>query len=465
MSNEVRTRFAPSPTGNLHLGGARTALYCWAHARSQGGKLLLRIEDTDQERSKPEYERSIIEGLRWLGIDYDEELIKQSTRLEIYQAAAQKLLAQGDAYKCFATKQELDQLRSEQIANKQKPMYDRRWRDRSDYPSEQKFVLRFATSLTGLVTIQDVIRGEITFNNLELDDPVILREDGTPTYNFACAVDDLDSKISDVVRGEDHISNTVRQSHIIRALGGNLPNYAHLPLIMSVKLDEHGKALVDEVGTIVYGKMSKRDSATDVDDYRKLGFLPAAMVNYLAQLGWTCPDKEVYSPQELTEKFQLSNVHKSAAKFDLARLNWINQQHMRAMDVDKLASLAEITAPAAAVKLATEKAHTLFELKEEVLFFSEYQPNEDLMSKYLEEDCKPHFAELVTALIKLEQFETTNIKGLIKQFCKERGLRFPQLGMPLRLALTGREHSADIAQIAELLGQAEVIKRLARYID
>ena len=461
----MRTRFAPSPTGNLHLGGARTALYCWAHARRNGGQFLLRIEDTDRARSRPEFERSIIEGLDWLGLQADEPPLRQSQRSQHYRAAAERLLEQGSAYRCYATVAELEALRAEQVARGEKPRYDRRWRDRRDWPAGREYVLRFATPLDGSAVIDDVIRGQVRVANSELDDPVILRADGSPTYNFACVVDDADCGITDVIRGEDHLSNSLRQLHMAAALGAGAVRYAHLPLIMAAAVDADGQLRRDADGALIYEKMSKRNCAVDIASWRRDGYLPEAVVNYLAQLGWTNPQREVYGAGELAESFELARVHKSAARFDPERLRWLNRQHMRSRPPEEIGRLAGVSAPAAAVEIACEQAHTLAELADELAYFPEVAIPNDAFCKHAEEGSRDALGKLAARLAELEPFDAETIRAAVKGCCKDHGLKFRQLAMPLRAALTGREKTPDICLIASLLERDEVASRLRRALE
>ena len=453
----MRTRFAPSPTGGLHLGGARTALYCWAHARRCRGQFLLRIDDTDRARSRPEFERSIIDGLNWLGLDPDEPLTRQSQRGEHYTAAAARLVEEGHAYRCYATVEELDRLRAEQTARGQKPHYDRRWRDRRDWPAGRDYVLRFATPLAGRAVIEDAIRGRVQVENRELDDPVIVRADGSPTYNFASVIDDAAAGITDVIRGEDHLSNSLRQLHMAAALGAEPVRYAHLPLIMA--------AAADAAGRPVYEKMSKRNCAVDVASWRRDGYLPEAVLNYLAQLGWTNPEREVYGAGELAEKFELARVHKAAARFDPERLRWLNRQHMRTLPAGEIGRLAGVAAPAAAIEIACEKAHTLAELAEELSYFAQVASPNDAFVKHAPAARRPALAELAAQLEKLDGFGADAIRTALDCCCREHQLKFRQLAMPLRAALTGRENTPDICQIASLLGKGEVAARLRRALE
>ena len=456
----VTCRFAPSPTGKLHLGGARTALFNWAFARHNNGKFLLRIEDTDQERSKPEFEDSILQALDWLGMKYDDEIVRQSTRLSAYQEIAQQLLDDGLAYRCYATAEELDQLRKEQIARKEKPRYDRRWRERTDYPANQEYCIRFKTPIDGECQITDLIRNKVTVPNKEFDDPVILRADKTATYNFAAVVDDAYMKITHVIRGEDHLTNTLRQVHIHQALNHDIPIFAHLPLIMGRKLDEDGNPIKKD-DEFVYERLSKRNMVVDVDQYRSDGFIPAGMINYLAQLGWTQPNTEIYTADELIQEFDLSKVNKSAARFDLDRLRWINQKHMQTMSPEKIANDFNIIAPIEAIAVAMEKAKTINEIKDDLFWLVKPNNLEASLLGHLTNENKSTFVELINEINSLKEFTKENIKGLIKTKCKENNLKFPQLGMPLRVSLTGKEQSPDVAFMAQTLGPEEVKERLA----
>ena len=460
----VICRFAPSPTGLLHVGGARTALFNWAFARHHRGKFLLRIEDTDRQRSSVANEQAIHEALDWLGCVPDGEVIRQSERNDLYRKYALRLLEEGIAYRCYATDAELAQLRSEQEARKEKPRYDRRWRERRDYPSGNPYCLRFATPLEGDCQIDDMIRGIITSANNELDDLVIMREDGTPTYNFAAAVDDQQMGITHVIRGEDHVTNTLRQVHIHQALGGAVPQFAHLPLILGCKYDEQGNPLRNEAGELVYERLSKRNYAVDIDQYRHQGFLPVAMINYLAQLGWTQPDNEIYKPDELIAAFDITRINRSAARFDMDRLRWVNQQHMRNMPPARLAKLAGVDGPDEAIVIACEKAHTLPELVSELQWLRKPEQYTELLAKHLDSDNVDAFAELCQQLIEDKNHSAVNVKKLVKEQCRRRQLKFPCLGMPLRIVLTGMDRTPDIAKVADLLGYEENRARLTVYL-
>src|SRR5215467_11856216 len=317
----IRTRFAPSPTGFLHIGGARTALFSWAYARRHGGKFILRIEDTDLERSTEESEQAILEGMQWLGLDWDEGPFFQMQRLDRYRDIAEQLLREGRAYRCYCTREELEQMRAAQRARGEKPRYDGRWRDsKATPPSGVTPVIRFKNPLEGEVTFNDLVKGLITIANAELDDLVLLREDGVPTYNFGVVVDDLDMGITHVIRGDDHVNNTPRQINIIRALGADVPVYAHLPTVLGD--DGH--------------KLSKRHGAVSVMEYRDAGFLSEAMVNALARLGWSHGDDEVFTREQLVEWFDIKHVNPAPARFDGDKLRWVNHEHIKKMSADAL---------------------------------------------------------------------------------------------------------------------------------
>src|ERR1700691_5856561 len=308
----VRTRFAPSPTGFLHIGGLRTALFCWLYARRHGGKYVLRIEDTDLERSTAEAIQQILDGLEWAGLDHDEGPFYQTRRFDRYREVIEQMLAQGSAYRCYCTKAELEQMRAEQAARGEKPRYDGRWRDRSDSREGVPYVVRFKNPLAGEVVVDDVVHGRVVFQNSELDDLIIARSDGTPTYNFCVVVDDMDMQITHVIRGDDHLNNTPRQLNMLLALGAKAPVYAHLPMILGAD----------------GAKLSKRHGAVSVLQYRDDGFLPEAVLNYLARLGWSHGDQEIFTIEEMIRLFDIADVNTSASAINFEKLAWLNQQHM-----------------------------------------------------------------------------------------------------------------------------------------
>ena len=426
----------------------------------------MRIEDTDQQRSTREHEAAILASLSWLGLDPDRAPIRQSERYDLYRAQVERLLAAGSAYRCFASRAELDELRAAQIQRGEKPRYDRRWRDRQPQSIDRPHTVRFATPQTGTVSIDDVIRGQLTVANAELDDPVILREDQSPTYNFACAVDDADLGISHVIRGEDHITNSLCQAHIHAALGKKMPLCAHLPLILAPKTNPAGELVLSDQGKPIFERMSKRAAAASIDSYRDQGFLAVAVVNYLAQMGWThpAPGREVFQPATLVAEFDLSRVHKSAARFDIERLRWLNQQHLRVLPAAEISALTNLAVPAGAIAMALEKARTLTELKDELAFFSHLDSGLS-MTAYVAEDNREALPQLLAKLAALTTFGPQEVKMAITEQSRASKLGFARLGMPLRVALTGRKRTPDVSRIAAFLGQAETLARLSRALE
>jgi glutamyl-tRNA synthetase len=440
---KVRTRFAPSPTGFLHIGGARTALFSWAYARRHGGKFVLRIEDTDLERSTQQSVDAILEGLRWLGIDWDEGPAFQMKRLQRYEEVADQLIARGNAYRCHMTREELDDLRKQQVSRGEKPRYDGRWRPERGLvpPKDGKPVVRFRTPETGSVGWDDLVKGRIDFPNTELDDLVLLRADGVPTYNFGVVVDDLDMEITHVIRGDDHVNNTPRQIHIFNALGMNLPYFAHVPMILGADGE----------------RLSKRHGATSVVDYKEQGYLPEAVVNYLARLGWSHGDEEIFSKEKLVEWFDLPHVSRSAAQFNPEKLAWLNQQYLKAAPDDRLAALSGL--PSAVVALLKERAQSLVQLKDEAKLFTVYPEN----PPPVEFDRKAF--QMLKSKLAGVPWERGAIGGAIKEVAKASGLKMPAIAMPLRMMATGRAQTPSIDAVLELLGRDTVMLRLARYLE
>ena len=437
----VRTRFAPSPTGYLHIGGARTALYAWAFARRHGGKFILRIEDTDTERSTRESEAAILESLKWLGLDWDEGPFFQMQRLARYREVAERLVAQGHAYRDYMPKQELDALRAQQVARGEKPRYDRAIGQR--YRGEGPAPIRFRTPQEGSVGWNDLVKGPIEFPNAELDDLVLLRADGIPTYNFGVVVDDLDMAMTHVIRGDDHVNNTPRQIHIFRALGNRLPEFAHVPMILGADGE----------------RLSKRHGAVSVTQYRDDGFLPEALVNYLARLGWSHGDEELFSMSQLVEWFDLAHVSRSPARFDAEKLAWLNHEHMKRADDARLAALLPARAGPPAervVALLKERAATLKELAAQAEMF------------YADPGAQGAPAEAKAALAALARdlegvaWERKALGAAVSSAAKANGLKMPQLAMPLRRLLTGREQTPSIDAVLELLGRETVLARIAK---
>jgi len=453
----VRTRFAPSPTGYLHIGGARTALFSWAFARKHKGVFVLRIEDTDLERSTPESVQAILDGMAWLGLDYDEGPFYQMQRMERYKEVIRQLLDEGKAYYCYASKEELDAMRAEQEAAGLKPRYDRRWRDSSATPPEGVApAVRFKTPLDGVVVIDDLVKGRVTVHNSELDDLVIARSDGTPTYNFSVVVDDWDMRITHVIRGDDHLNNTPRQINLLKALGAPLPQYAHVPMI----LGEDGE------------RLSKRHGAVSVMQYPEDGYMPEALLNYLSRLGWAHGDEEVFDRDQFVEWFDLSAVSKSPAKFNPEKLTWINQQYLKKAD-DR--HLAELVQPfmlrdgcdprlgpdlSEVVALLKERVSTLEELADAaVYFYRPLEPAQELLNQHLSKENLPAVKAFAEKLHDCE-WNRTVIHDLIKSAATAHGLKMPKVAMPLRLLVTGEAQTPSVDAVLALIGREEVLRRL-----
>ncbi|ATQ76297.1 glutamate--tRNA ligase [Massilia violaceinigra] len=457
----VRTRFAPSPTGYLHLGGARTALYSWAYARHFGGTFVLRIEDTDVERSTPEAVQAIIEGMQWLGLMHDEGPFYQMQRMDRYREVLAQMLEAGTAYHCYSSKEEVDAMRERFTAAGEKPRYDGTWRPEPGktlpaVPADREPVVRFKNPLDGDVSWDDVVKGTITISNKELDDLVIARPGGVPTYNFCVAVDDWDMQITHVLRGDDHVNNTPRQINILRAIGAPLPKYGHLPMI----LDHEGK------------KLSKRTSAVSVMDYPAKGILPEAMLNYLARLGWSHGDDEIFSMEQFCEWFNTDHLTSSAAQFDLEKLAWLNNHYIKQADNTRLAALARPQmeaqgaqfdgAPdlAAALALMKDRTNTINELADAaMLFYRTPQPDAALMTQHLTDAVKPVVAQFAERCATVE-WTREALAAMIKEVLAANGIKMPVLAMPLRLLLTGQLQTPAIDAVLVLLGRELVLSRL-----
>ena len=458
----IRTRFAPSPTGYLHIGGARTALFSWAYARRHGGQFVLRIEDTDEARSTRESTEAIFDSMKWLGLDWDEGPHFQMQRMERYQEVAQTLLEAGDAYWCYASPEELTEMREAQRARGVKPRYDGRWRPENAEdktpPAGVKPVLRFRNPDSGVVTWDDLVKGPVSVSNEELDDLVLLRADGVPTYNFGVVVDDFDMKITHVIRGDDHVNNTPRQINIFNALGFTLPQFAHVPMI----LGHDGE------------RLSKRHGAVSVMQYQEEGYLPEALVNYLARLGWGHGDDEIFSIQQFVEWFEFANISHSPSKFDPAKLDWVNQQYLKTADD---ARLAELVTPflrqrdcepesgpdlVRVVALLKERATTVVELADAaVLFYRVLHPTEELKAKHYKPEAKSALQALRARLEAID-WQREAIGGAIKETVTESGLKMPKIAMPLRVMVTGEPQTPTIDATLELIGREEVLARMDR---
>jgi len=454
----VRTRFAPSPTGFLHIGGLRTALFCWLYARRHTGTFVLRIEDTDLERSTNEAIQQILDGMEWAGLGHDEGPFFQSKRFDRYKEVIEELLATGNAYRCYCTKEELEQLRIEQVARGEKPRYDGRWRERTDSRPGVSPVVRFKNPLAGAVVVNDVVHGQVIFQNTELDDLIIARSDGTPTYNFCVVVDDMDMEITHVIRGDDHLNNTPRQMNMLLALRRKPPIYAHLPMI----LGPDG------------AKLSKRHGAVSVLQYRDDGFLPEAVLNYLVRLGWSHGDQEIFSIEEMIRLFDIADVNKSASAFNFEKLAWLNQQHMMHAPVSRMVSYlrwhlqredvrAEDDTQLAQIVLALrERSKTLKEMAANSLFFfkAPLVYDEKAVRKHVTPDVLNVLAELSTAMVKLEVWSAPAIHALVGALAAERGLSLGKLAQPVRLAVCGGTVSPPIDATLEILGREESLARL-----
>jgi glutamyl-tRNA synthetase len=457
----IKTRFAPSPTGYLHVGGARTALFSWLYARRHGGSFILRIEDTDLERSTPQAVNAILEAMSWLGLDYDEGPFFQTQRFDRYREVLQQFLATGQAYYCYCTREELDALREQQMARNEKPRYDGRYRDHKGPPREGvEPVVRFKNPLDGEVVFDDLIRGRIVISNNELDDLIIARGDGTPTYNFCVVVDDMDMGITHIIRGDDHINNTPRQINILRALGAPLPHYAHVPMI----LGSDGR------------RLSKRHGAVSVTQYREEGFLPEALLNYLVRLGWSHGDQEVFSLEEMIQRFDLKDVNRAASTFNPEKLLWLDQQYIKHSDPDHLARHLgkhlgylgidpaqgpELTRTAQAFR---ERAQTLVEMAEKCAFlyrdFASYE--EKAAKKNLTASAEPVLQHLHRSLADLETWHGEAIHACVNQVAEDLGLKLGKVAQPLRVAVCGTAASPPIDVTLELLGRDKTLQRIER---
>lgn len=459
----VRTRFAPSPTGYLHIGGARTALFSWLYARRHGGTFILRVEDTDLERSTPESVNAILEGMSWLGLDYDEGPFFQTKRFDRYREIAAQLLAQGKAYRCTCTKERLEQLRAEQSERKEKPRYDGHCRHRQDAAADVPHVIRFRNPTEGSVVIKDLVKGTVVIENKELDDLIIQRSDGTPTYNFCVVVDDWDMKITHVIRGEDHLNNTPRQINILRALDATLPQYGHLPMILGP----------DGV------KLSKRHGAVSVMQYRDDGFLPEALLNYLVRLGWSHGDQEVFSIDEMVALFDIENVNGSAAAFNPSKLLWLNQHYIKNSDSTHIATHASFhfgrlgidpsQGPelVEVVKAQRERAKTLVELAQNSAFFYQDVTAYDPVAaqKNFTADVREPLLALSHQLAGLSEWKAYAIHSCIEAVAKQWDLKLGKIAQPVRVAVTGGTVSPPIDITLEILGRDSTLRRLERAVS
>jgi len=458
---KIRTRFAPSPTGFIHLGNIRSALYPWAFARATGGDFILRIEDTDRERSNQASVDVIIEGMKWLGLDHDEGPFYQMQRMDRYKAVLEELKAGGHVYPCYMSMEELDALREQQMANKEKPRYNGTWRPEPGktlpaIPEGVKPVLRFKNPQGGSVVWEDKVKGRIEISNDELDDLVIARPDGTPTYNFCVVVDDIDMAITHVIRGDDHVNNTPRQINIFKALCKEIPVYAHLPTV----LNEQGE------------KMSKRNGAKAVTQYRDEGYLPDAMVNYLARLGWSHGDDEIFSRAQFLEWFNLDHLGRSAAQFDEAKLKWVNAQHMKAMADDALAPLVQAQLAKRGVVtderlpaicgLFKDRCDTTVVLADwAAAFYGDVTPKAEDLAQHVTAAVEPALAMLAEKLASCAWTKEA-VSAVIKEVLAATGLKMPQLAMPVRVLVMGTPQTPSLDAVLSLCEREKVLSRLTK---
>ena len=453
----MRTRFAPSPTGHLHIGGARTAIFAWLHAKAQKGKFLIRFEDTDKERSKQEFVNSILSSLSWLGIEADEEPLFQSSRQTKHKEIALDLLNKGLAYSCNVSPERLEEVRKIQQQNKQQPRYDGSSRD-LNLPHEEGNVIRFKMPLEGETSFEDKILKKISINNKELDDFIIIRSDGSPTYNFCAAVDDIEMEITTVIRGDDHITNTLKQINIFNALEVDIPEYAHLPMVLSPE----GK------------RLSKREGALDINEYKKMGYLKEAMINYLIKLGWTYKEQEIFSEEELIKYFDIKNVNSSAAKFSQKLLDFYNNHYLKETNINSLYAYIDTNFSLSdkfiqnpkkieIIDLLRESSNNIIQIIEELTFFQDdpeltqdlltsIQIDKDILEKFKGELEEVNFNDKLLIGVFLDNFLSKN------------NLKFPILGKPLRLILTGKPKAPSITDLLFLIGKEDCINRIEKFL-
>ena len=454
----MRTRFAPSPTGHLHIGGARTAIFAWLHAKAQKGKFLIRFEDTDKERSKQEFVSSILSSLSWLGIEADEEPLFQSSRQTKHKEIALDLLNKGLAYSCNVSPERLEEVRKIQQQNKQQPRYDGSSRD-LNLPHEEGNVIRFKMPLEGETSFEDKILKKISINNKELDDFIIIRSDGSPTYNFCAAVDDIEMEITTVIRGDDHITNTLKQINIFNALEVDIPEYAHLPMVLSPE----GK------------RLSKREGALDINEYKKMGYLKEAMINYLIKLGWTYKEQEIFSEEELIKYFDIQNVNSSAAKFSQKLLDFYNNHYLKETNINSLYAYIDTNFSLSdkfiqnpkkieIIDLLRESSNNIIQIIEELTFFQDdpeltqdlltsIQIDKDILEKFKEELEEVNFNDKLLIGVFLDNFLSKN------------NLKFPILGKPLRLILTGKSKAPSITDLLFLIGKEDCTNRIEKFLN
>ena len=462
----VRVRFAPSPTGYLHIGGARTALFNWLFARHEGGTFILRIEDTDRSRSTDEYIEAIIEGMKWLNLDWDEGPFRQTDRFDVYRKYIDELVKEGKAYYCYCSPEELEQRRQEALAQGKTPKYDGRCRDLKEPIPGRTPAIRFKMPQAGETVVNDLIKGAVTFDNSQLDDLIIMRSDSTPTYNFVVVVDDVDMKITHVIRGDDHLNNTPKQLHIYKALGYQIPEFAHLPMILG-----SDKA-----------RLSKRHGATSVMAYKEMGYLPDALVNYLVRLGWSYGDQEVFTREELIKYFSFESVGKSSAVFNPEKLIWLNSQYVMNSDPVRLAELVipflekekiihqgrtlDTQWLSKAIMTLRERAKTLVELAASLRYYiaEDVEYNEKAKAKFLNEKSLPLLIELKERITPLADFSVHEIEGIFMGITERHGIKLGNLAQPVRVAVTGGTESPGIFEVLEVMGKEKTMRRLEKAI-
>lgn len=454
----TRVRFAPSPTGNLHIGGARTALFNWLYARHTGGKFLLRIEDTDLARSTDESLQAILEALDWLGLDYDEPPVRQTERQDEHIRLANQLLEKGLAYRCYCTAEELDTMREEARARGEQPRYDRRWRDKTNPPSaDAPFSVRFKMPIDGELTIDDQVLGDVTVGNKELDDLVILRSDGTPTYNFVVVCDDAHMGVTHVIRGQDHLRNSFRQTHIYNALDFPPPTFGHLPLVDG---------------------LSKRKGSAGVQDFRDRGFLKEALINYIARLGWSHGDQELFTIEELVQHFDVANVQRGSSSYDEKKMLWVNAEWIKRLPAEDLAErlvsfLKTLGADATVdermcflVDQLRPRANTLVDMAHAARFayLAPAEYDEKAVKKWLKAESKPAIEALIEQLEGMDSWDVQGVSDVVAGIVKSHELKFMKVGQPIRVALAGTTQSPSIGETLWIVGQEESVRRLRKII-
>ncbi|MCX7990636.1 MAG: glutamate--tRNA ligase [Proteobacteria bacterium] len=459
----VRTRFAPSPTGYLHIGGARTALFNFLFARNQGGKFILRIEDTDVERSTDESVQAILDGMNWLGLSWDEGPFFQSKRMDRYKLYAERLLEEGKAYYCYCQPEELQERRERALKDGKKPTYDRRCRERKDVPAGLTPVIRFKAPQEGQTIVEDLIKGTVVFNNNELDDLIIIRSDGYPTYNFAVVIDDVDMAITHIIRGDDHLNNTPRQIQIYNALNFPVPKFAHVPMILGS----------DKT------RLSKRHGATSVMAYKEMGYINKALINYLVRLGWSCGDQEIFSMDEMIEKFNIENIGKSAAVFNPEKLLWLNSHYIKTMDIDELLEISleyfkrkheilpERDVMKRIINSLKERSKTLVELADSsgVYFYDDFDYDTESVKKFFPDRNSSILSYILEQVKKKGLADEKDFESLVRGTAELFGVKVVVVAQQIRIALSGKTVSPSLYDIISIIGIERTIRRFERFMD